>query len=388
MIEAGLLEKLERAEYWHLTPPQRGALWTKIIAQGLEVPEDEARKRISRNNRLAVEEQEESAFVYPRFNANASLLAQSSPEFRGPRGSRPYLASAANILRLSGISRRETVTYGIKLRKVAGGISRLLQDLELTAANPYQVVKGIGFSDEDVRSGIFIPRTIDAPVAQALGIIYANGNLSGESNLLLSSPIKNEKFYEKSVREAFSNAFNFSSNQNVRTASHAKTDLAPKGYKSIYLGYGSKALRTYLLHIHNFPRGRDERRQSGLSKPIKTMGKQLQDDFLKYYLGAAVAFDDGKGLTRISDVSAPLLKDIEEMIRARVTKDSVSFREGTMGEHFILSLSTIPAMELYIQGFLDINPRVKGEVEKFWNGGIGKRALGYLKRTYGRKFLV
>ena len=399
-----LAHQLERERYWHLPEDERKIVWIKVISQGLGITEDEARKRLERNNKLPIEENEkiysaedfkdgtrsvlfageDSVVVYPRFNANAVLLAQVSPHYEGPRGPRPSLASASNILRISDLPRTQTITYGVELRQNAGGISKLLLELKLSASNPGRVPEGVEFSNEDVRHGIYIPRAIDKPTSRALGVAYGNGNLSGGGQLLLSAQTENREFYKGPVRQVFEEAFNFPPDQNVRTVKHRGTILAKNGYESLYLTYGSKALSTYLLNYHGFPKSRDERRKTGISESLKNIRGEFQDEFLKYYLAATVAFDKGDALVRVSDVSAPILRDIETMIRARITKDSISFREGVMGENYLLSLSTIPSMELYVRGFLNVNPRIREEAERYWNEKLGGRAAKYLERTYGK----
>jgi hypothetical protein len=375
----------KREQYWHLPEDERKIVWIKVISQGLGITEDEARKRLERNNKLPIKENEkiysvedfkdgtrsvlftgeDSVVVYPRFNANAVLLAQVSPHYEGPRGPRPSLASASNILRISDLPKTQTITYGVELRQNAGGISKLLLELKLSASNPGRVPEGVEFSNEDIRHGIYIPRAIDKPTSRALGVAYGNGNLSGGAQLLLSAQIENREFYKGPVRQVFEEAFN--------------------GYESLYLTYGSKALSTYLLNYHGFPKSRDERRKTGISESLKNIRGEFQDEFLKYYLAAAVVFNREDALVRISDVSKPLLRDVEAMIKTRVTKDSISFRKGVMGENYLLSLSTIPSMELYVRGFLNVNPRIREEAERYWNEKLGGRAAKYLERTYGKR---
>jgi hypothetical protein len=146
--------------------------------------------------------------------------------------------------------------------------------------------------------------------------------------------------------------------------------------------YASKALRTYLLRYIGFPEGRDERRQIGISPKVKELPKDLQDEFLKFFIGAAAFFDWNQGLLRFSDVSRHIVDDIEAMVRARVTKDSISVREGAIEDRFVLSASTIPSMELYHLGFLSANERIKRQAGVYWSERVGSRAYGYIRRMY------
>ena len=136
-----------------------------------------------------------------------------------------------------------------------------------------------------------------------------------------------------------------------------------------------------LRHI-GFPVGRQERRAKGLSPKIKTLSPELQDEFLKYFLAASAVFDWNQALLLMADVSGVLLEDVAQMIRARVSKESISFRGGAMADDSILSLSTIPTLELFLLGFLGVNHRKKSQVEDYWQNRVKSRAYGYLKRTY------
>ncbi|MBI4039613.1 hypothetical protein HY388_02185 [Candidatus Daviesbacteria bacterium] len=368
--------------YWRLNSDEKNNKWAELIAQSLGISPDEAARRIKRNNLHPLEETEAGQVVYPRFMANASLLAQASPYYDGPRGPRPLLASASNILRISGITYQQVIEYGIKLKQISGGISKFLIELKITAANPDDAPEGVQFSNEDIRRGIYIPGEIDRPTAAACGIAYGHGYFGNASHLDLSSSMENLAFLQGPVRLVFEQAFNFLPDHDVKPVDQ-KSQLKPDGYKFLHLGYGSKAVGTYFLKILQFPRNRELRRKTGLSTVIKGLSRKLQDEFLKYFLASTVAFDQNEGLLRISDVSQPLLQDIESMISARVTKQSISLRPQVMSRGFILSLSTIPAMELFLLGLLNENPTIKQEVEQFWNSKIKSRAWDYLKRTYG-----
>lgn len=382
---------IERAGYWKLSRTERENLWADVISEGLRITTDEARRRLKRNNGLPIEEAEtiygpkSKITVYPRFNANASLLAQASAS-KGPRGDRPFLASASNILRISDITQRQVIQYGMKLRQIAGGISEYLVFLQVTASNPKTALPGIDFSDDDIRSGIYIPKNIDKATSAALGVIYGNGSMSNGGSLLLTTRKRNLDFYRNSVRRIFEYAFNFLPDRDIRIVTSRST-ISSSDYDTIHLNYSSKALRTYLSSVHHFPKSREERRETGLSDTIKNISRELQDEFLKYFLASTAAFDTGKALTRINDVSEYLLRDIEDMLRLRLTSDSISFRDRAMGGGYTLSLSTIPSMELYVLGFLNENPVVKRDVETYWNEKLGNRAAKYLERVYGKEFL-
>lgn len=392
---------VERAGYWKIPEPQRYAIWSHIIAEGLNISPEEAYKRIRRNNSLPIEEVEkvwgrddfkdgsrsfsighDETVVYPRFNANAVLLAQASPDFHGPRGPRPELASASNILRVSGITQKQHVDYGMKLRQTTGGIANYLIELDLSASNPKGAPAGVEFSIEDIKSGIYIPRSIDKATARALGLIYGNGNLGSGGVLTLSTAPGNKHLYEGMVQQTMENAFNFTNRDAF--VYHQTSGHWPKGYDSIRLNYGSKAVATYLMRHLGFPGSRSERREAGVSNRIMQADKPIQDEFLKFFLAATAAFDDtGSGLLRINDVSQLILADVEKLISERVTKHSISQRQHPMGNHYNLSLSTIPSMELFVQGYFNANPKLKSEGHDFWDKRLGFRAQGYLERTYG-----
>jgi hypothetical protein len=402
-----LLDRVEGPDYWKFSETQRMAIWANILAHGLGITPEEAYRRIRRNNASPIEEVEKvwtrdsfidgsrsfvpestPKVVYPRFNANAVLLAQASPGFEGPRGRRPSLASASNILRISGVTEKQLCDYGVKFNKTSRGIGKFLRELNLTGANPNGAPKGVEFSADDIRNGIYIPKEVDVATARAIGIVYGDGVLRTDNsgNILLHSPARNRGFYEESVRQAFEVAFNFSSDREVRT--HHKGAKGKFGaYDFVRLTYGSKAVGGYFINHLGFPTSVEVRRETGLPTQIMKADKQVQDEFLRYFLAATVAFDDtGAGGIAISDVSKSLLKDVDTLIRARVTKPpaSLRIRHRAHGDNdnYMLSFSTIPSMELYVQGFFNANPRLKAEAGTFWNNRLGFRALKYLKERY------
>ncbi|MFH1106113.1 MAG: hypothetical protein V1731_02800 [Candidatus Aenigmatarchaeota archaeon] len=371
-----------RNDYWKLRKDERERLWAKLLSDGNE---ENTLNKIRRNNSLPLEEstgvKEGGGIVYPRFNANASLLAQSSPDYHGPRGSRPSFASAFNLLHLSGMGRRDTVLWGIKLSRAAGGIDEFLLDRKITASNMKYAPDGVEFSHDDIRNGVYVPNRIDAPVARALGVVYGDGNISG--NLLLTTAGENLEFYESVVRKVFEEAFNFFSDQNINSYRNA-SKFTGNEYASVHLTYSSKALRSYLENHIGFPVGREDRRNADLSRKIKDLSDDLRDEFLRYFLASTVAFDDEKGLTRISDVSKKVLYDIRDLIDGKITKKSMTVRQRASDDTLTLSLSTVPSMELWAQGLLGENPRIKRKIEGYLKDGKpGFRARNYIADHYG-----
>ncbi len=371
-----------RDDYWKLGKDERERLWAKLLSNGNET---DMLNKIRRNNSLPLEELATEnvgeGVIYPRFNANATLLAQASPDYHGPRGPRPSFASAFNLLHLSGMGRRDTVLWGIKLSQAAGGIDEFLIDRKITASNLKYAPDGVEFSHDDIRNGVYVPNRIDAPVARALGVVYGDGNISG--NLLLTTAGENMEFYESVVRKVFEEAFNFFSDQDVRSYETA-SKFTGNEYASIHLTYSSKALRSYLENYIGFPVSREDRRKAGLSERIKNLNADLRDEFLKYFLASTVAFDDDRGLTRISDVSKKMLYDIRDLVDEKVTKKSLGVRQRASDDTLVLSLSTVPAMELWAQGLLGENPRIKRKIEGYLKDGKpGFRAKNYIADHYG-----
>jgi hypothetical protein len=377
-----------------LNETQRMVVWANIMARGLGITAEEAYKRIRRNNALPIEEVERASgvgafstgigtVVYPRFSANAVLLAQASPDFEGPRGRRPSLVSLANILRVSGVTERQAVDFGAKLARASGGIVNLLRELDLSAANPKSVPEGVEFSAEDMKNGIYIPKKVDIATARAIGIAFGDGFISSirPGAIQLHSSMTNGCLYEGVIQKVFEEAFNFRSDRKALIV-HSPANGKYRESDSVGLAYSSKAVGGYFVNHLGFPTSAEVRRETGLPPQIMEAEKTIRDEFLKYFLATAIAFDDtGAGGIVISNASAPLLRDIESLIRARVTKQSITHRQRE--NSFGLCLSTIPSMELYVQGFLDANSRLNAEAAEFWDRRMGSRALSYLERTYG-----
>lgn len=356
--------------------------WTKIIAKNLGISEREAQARIDRNNALPIEEKIGERVILTRFDVNASLLASASPNFMGPRGPRPSLVSAERVFNLSNFTSWQKDKYFKRFKEEFGGMRNILLNLGLTASNPRFAPKGIEFSDDDMRYGIYIPEEIDIPTAQAIGLTYGNGTFGNGANLVLASTLKNEEFYRNTVRSVFENAFNFLPDQEIKYAENKNPAYTEKEIMRLRLHYGSKAVRTYFENYINFPLNKDQRKNSGISDKVKNMDRKLQDEFLKYFLALTLAFDQNDGFMRISDKSRPLLEDIGNMVKERVTKKSINLtHNGTSS--FVLSIGTTPTMELYILGYLDINPGIKKRAElRYLNGKIPIKSLTHLRKTY------
>lgn len=348
---------------------QEGFSWAKTLSKDLETSESEIQKIINRNNTLPLEEREGKTVIFTRFHANASLLAQASLKFRGPRGPRPYLVSQTNVLDISNLTSNQMVEYRLRLKQVDGDINDVLRQLKLTASNISNAPEGVKFSHEDARNGIYIPKKIDIQTAQALGITFGNGMIEFKHGLVLTSKLINKEFYEHCVRNVFQNAFNFSSDQKIRPVP-MKGAYSKKEYIVLFLEYGSEALKTYLKNHLGFPQNRDERKKTGLPEEIKNMDDALQDEFLKYFLASAMAFRQKRGIITIHDVSKPLLEDVETMIKMRIKKHSPGILpdEGA----YSLCINMIPTRELYALGFLNENPRIKKDAENYFSKHPGK----------------
>lgn len=108
--------KFDRKAYWKLPTQDRYLIWANIVSKGLGISKKEALMKIYHNNFYPVSERVQDHFAYPRLNENASLLAQASADFQGPRGKRPRLASLINILMMSGLTHRQAIVAHRTLR--------------------------------------------------------------------------------------------------------------------------------------------------------------------------------------------------------------------------------------------------------------------------------
>lgn len=350
-----------------------------IISNNTGYQENEVLRIINNNNKLPLVENDGHITTFTRFIAHMSLLAQGSPGFSGPRGYRPSLVSIKNISSLSNISVRKAKAYFEEFKGKTKNIESVLLDhLRLTASNPDYSPKGVKFSSDDIRSGIFIPKTIDKPTAQALGIIYGNGTLGNRTNLALTSALVNDDFYKNTVRQTLEEAFNFLPNQEIAYPKHS---FSEKKFTGLRLNYCSKALQTFLTEYLGYPKNKAQKRKYGISEKIKNADKKVQDEFLKYFLASCISFDPNTGRVKTSNISEQVLKNIEVMVNERVTKHSTNICPNGKSAH-TLSVSTIPTMELYLLGFLNENPRIKKEVENYFTTRLGKKTAPYLEKKY------
>lgn len=356
----------------------------KDLAVNLGKPEYVVQDKIRKNNTLPAIEEYGEVVAFPRFYENALLLARASPGFYGPRGLRPSLVTLKNILELSDLS----PGIRVHLKKHLGGFNNiLLHELEITASNPGEAPKEVKFSNSDIREGIYIPPEIDKPTAQALGIIYGNGNLGNNTDLVLSSKKTNNDFYQHIVRRIFEEAFNFSRNRDIKTPERINPEFVNKKSITLRMTYSSNALRTYLANDINFPKNRTERIEMGLSEKINNMDKTLQDEFLKYFFACAATFHRQDGTIIIYDISEPILKDLELMINSRI-KTPVKTRPEGKRNTYVLFIPRFPAMELYLLGFLSENPRIKDEAETYLSTKLGRKARSFLRKNYKDLFPI
>ncbi len=127
----------------------------------------------------------------------------------------------------------------------------------------------------------------------------------------------------------------------------------------------------------------------GLPKRIKSKDfAAYRKTFLKHFLAASSGtsvseYDMSLGLI-VPDVSKPLLEDVGELIKNFVEKPSLALMDVKTADSYKLSISTVPTLELYFGGMLDVNPRIKARVEWYLNNcGIGRRAYKHLQNLYG-----
>lgn len=412
-------KELGRKEYSKLSQEEKKTLWIKLVSENLGISPEEAERRIYRNNynppleihRIVLDDWENPLyimesimeprnynndiypnylFIYPRFNANAKLLAQLSKDYEGPRGPRPIFASLINILRISFLANPKEIKYWIKhLAKEWHPEIGPLLELKLTASNPHLAPRGVEFSSADIRRGVYIPPSLnkDKETMQALGSIYAKGYVSNSLNSYLfriTGTMKDKDFYQNVVRVKIEEAFNLLQDQIYDCPKDSQ--FPDNNHNYLRLVYRSKALATYLLNHLNFPGSIDEKKNTGIAEKIKN--NRYIKQFLKYYLACNARFNtshNGETISlSINDVSKPTLEDIREILINIVKKHSITLLPHPRANSYALTIGTIPTLELFFSDFLNENPRLKGEVNSCLNVyGIGKRALNYLDSRFG-----
>lgn len=394
----GVPKDLGRKKYYSATDREKGVFWLRYLSGRLGISLDDIRQRIIRTNGLPIKEYEELSegyefldgtksvgfepvgkdVAYPRLSAHASLLAQASKCYDGPRGPRPILASAENIYRLSVFPKRHD-GWRVEFFEEHGGIDKFLIDMKLSASNPHEWGRVVQFSSEDVRRGVYIPNRMgDMDLLRALGIIYADGYLS-ENDLRLTGRYVNLELYSDVIPQAMEGAFNFM----IRNPAEieAESHFSDASYKFLRHTYSSAALSTYLANVHGFPRNEEEKRAAGLSPRIKKLSSALLAEFMRYYLGTKAAFGPVSGVASIGDVSEPLMEDIRKTIADLGFPTNIGIYlngKNTFQMHF----GRAPTMELYYAGFFEINPILQDKITDFIDRRPERRVL--YKKRYSR----
>lgn len=170
---------------------------------------------------------------------------------------------------------------------------------------------------------------------------------------------RNQPFFEGTVRQVFSEAFNFPVDQDI-TIQRRKGKFSSGINKILILRYSSLAVGTFFLDYLGYPSNRQDRRTTGLTPEIERLGPRLKDEFLKFFLAGSVTFfsNDGSPMIRINDVSEPLLQDIKRLLLLRNLGDALRINTKG-GTRYSLTIGTIPTKKLFSEGFLDENPRIK-----------------------------
>lgn len=399
-------KELRRDEYQALSVQQRRDLWIKLVSERLGVSLERARSIIEKNNMQSEWEIMESGEprnylrqgeyhispdvqrrkIYPRFNANAVLLASMSSDYAGPRGPRPILASLENIAKISFDAPRGVSYWRESLGRNWEPFGEQLVNLKLTASNPNNAPKGVEFTYSDTRRGVYIPSRIDQQTARALGIIYSDGHVARNS-LKLTSSAKDTRFYGEVVIPTIEEAFNV-----LEDSVHEfndKSTFSGRDYKFLRLVYTSTALVTYLVNHLGFRRSEEERRERGLSAKIKDDEfKKYSKEFLSFYLASASNLSLARSTMSVGisipDVSKPLLEDVHGMLEKVVERRSMEVRKHDTADSYMLRISTVPTLELYFGGYLGKNRRVSQTIQDYLEEfGIGRKAFKHLHELYG-----
>ncbi|MFH1181727.1 MAG: hypothetical protein V1702_02105 [Candidatus Woesearchaeota archaeon] len=398
----GIPDWLSKESYHKLSGQQRVDHWVKLVSEKLRIPESEALQLIERNNAQPFWEindgKDSRAYldpgehhtaeavknrkIYPRFNANAILLARLSADDRGPLGPRPIFVSLENIVRISLGESEKTLPWRNSLGGGWKPFGAKLVDLQLSASNPDNAPKGVGFSDDDIRKGVYIPPRMSKPVARALGITYSDGYICRTSLSLAGSQNKSQ-FYAEVVTPVFEEAFNLYSEYAERKP---RSGFSENKCGAIRLFYSSKALVSYLVNYLGFGCSEEERRVKGLSTRItdKSFAEYLPD-FLKSYLASASRFSTANALTIcIPEVSKRLLEDVGQLLEDILEKPTVNIRQVSNARSYKLSIGAVSTLELFFRGFLNENPRLRAELEAYLSEcGIGQRAFKHLHPLFG-----
>lgn len=404
---------LSREEYFKLSQEERKRLWVSLFSEKLEISEEEAERKIDRNNSKPIWEildgsgypayQVKPKYhhnhippnclrVFPRINANTMLLAQLSKG--GPMGDRPIYVSLENIARISLLDEdsKRIDNWRRILSRDWHSATEVLTELKLTASNPNWAPEGVEFSSEDVRKGVCIPTSLNKPTMQSLGIIYAKGCISKDQyTLRITGTMKDKEFYEDVVRRKMEEVFNLSQDEIYIYSRTSR--FSGNQYNTLRLSYISKALATYLLNCIKFPSSDNEKKETGISEKIKS--SRYIGEFLNSYLAcnarSKISENNQSISICINDTSKPVLEDVQGMLilLSKLQKPSIALspRKGS-DSSYTLELSTISALELYFSGRLNENPRVKVTAEDYLNRhGIGKIAFGQLHEIFGESIV-
>ena len=393
-VEQGeLIKQIQREDYWFLSKAYRDTLWVDLISQNVGIPTKEAAARIAAVRSQPFSETEEVWYknqfrgdgsfsyhffrsaveVYSGLNAAGSLLTLASPNHEGPRGLRPSLVSLSNILKLHCLDNQQAEAYKKRFRSAFRSVGDFLLDRMLTASNP--LGRRADFSEEDIRKGVHIPSPLDPPATAALGIIYGRGTLD-QNHLIFSFGKRDGEFFRKSVRQTFSEAFNFPEDKEV--AESDGTNIFSRKESVLWtLKYTSSALGNLLRRI---------KQEGGLSTFIMDTEPELQDSFLQYYLGASASFSKHQGeALNLFSKSLPLLEDVKKLLQKRVAFDLPKPHPTSWSpDSHVLEVSKIPTGELFFQGYLDVNSRIREAAERYWHTkqNMSSRILRHLERHH------
>lgn len=372
----GVPKELSRPTYNSLSIEERKRFWVKLLSENIGVPETEIEARIRRNNSNPVGEREEyfgredfldgsrSVFfgkvddqvVYPRFNANASLLAAGSRPYSGPRGPRPILVTAENICRLSFDEDTEISRWQDNLNKTWGSIDEQISDLQLTASNLRTWKKSpVEFSSEDIRKGIYLSPTFDLRTARALGIIFRRGRVIKNRyawQLILEGKEKYREFLMDVVPQIMEDAFN--------VYDPIVNEVGARGTRHIRVVYSGKCLPLYLIHWFGFPQNKSEMVNNTFPGRIRQGSREAVSEFLKLYLAT---FEYANGILHTNDNFRSAVLAVREMVLGRVSHKSV--KSYSQGNSTALNIGRRPTQELYQQGYLDPNATLKRRVEGY-----------------------
>lgn len=307
-------EELSDNTYWDISTKAQESIWVEIIAHGLGVSVQEARRRIKELREHPLEKRLREAGLFLAEVSDGFIPYDRDGHRMDYRGHKPVLATKDNILKIGGAKKTQRSQWKRVFSRTYE--ENFLLEEELTAANPDDWSDtGIEFSWHDINRGVYISPEIDNETASALGIAQADGTLVGY-RLQLTGREEDLEFYKQVVPEVFSRAFNLVQEQ-PESQDKVSTDLGlTYRYRQHRFSYNSKALSTYLQML-GFPTNREESRTKRVPARVRKASNGVKEHFVSHYVVARahkLNYPGESSYVGINSESETELQDIKKIL--------------------------------------------------------------------------